>query len=372
MLGTTSIKGLEELIVKEMREGSLPDLVPFTKEIKDMIENMLKPDLVSQINSGQSSLNSWGAVFDACNSPAATPSNASSLSQDHRVCRQEELQKYTVYTEACSKALIYVDDYIKNCSDFNKINSLPILASDQNLPTNCQKTGNISNVDLFNGLARDFKHLLDTYVEKQDSCNYWRDKSSQENATCEQATSEYSVVNQKCNDIQHRMDDAYCQAYVESTSYCTNQATCYEDARHRFVETNTTVAALQYELFIEYQGLMRIMCLLDGLENTTELKQRIAICENQVYDNSLMTINYPYFDKKAPFLPSAPNCTNPTKSQPGTQAYIQEQYSTLARPATTCTSDCCVMCQYYSCAAPLTPKANISFLMGYTDDLCCK
>lgn len=376
MLGTTSIKGLEELIVKEMREGSLPDLIPFVNEIQEMIEKMVKPDLISQINSGQSSLDSWSPVFQACDAQALSPSNASVLSQQHQTCRQQELQNYTVYNETCSRSLKYVDDYVKNCTDFNKINSLPILASNENLPSKCQKNATVSNLDLFQVLAEDFRKLLETYVQKEDSCDYWKNLSSTENATCEKATSEYTVVKQQCDEIQHRMDDAYCQAYIESTSYCTNQATCYEDARHRYLESNSTVAALQDELWVEYQGLMRINCLLDGLKESyvdlNLLKNRIATCENQIYNRpSYMIINYTYFDNKAPLLPTAPNCTNPAKVQPGTQAYIQQQYSTLARPAATCTSECCVLCKYYSCAAPLTRTANNTALYGYTDAACC-
>lgn len=376
MLGTTSIKGLEDLIVKEMREGSLPDLIPFVNEIQDMIEKMVKPDLISQINSGQSSLDSLGAVFQACTATALSPSNASVLSQQHQDCRKRELQNYTVYNDVCSKSLIYADDYVKNCSDFNKINSLPILASTENLPSKCQKNATVSNLDLFQVLAEDFRKLLETYSQKQDSCDYWKNLSSTENATCHKATSDYTNVKQECDAIQHRMDDAYCQAYIESTSFCTNQATCYNNARRRYLESNSTAAALQHDLWVEYQGLMRINCLLDGLKESNAdlnlLKDRIATCENKIYTPpSFMIINFTYFDNKAPLLPTAPSCTNPAQVQPGTQAYIQQQYSSLVRPAATCTSQCCVMCQYYSCTAPLTRKTNTTAIIGYTDAECC-
>lgn len=370
MFGKNSMEELEASII-EMAKQSPAEFAPLGETISSLITGSIMQDMVKQLASSQNEMNSLSQGFQLCDSSYPQP-NVASFSGAHLQCRQQEANLYNQWSAAClttvpQLASIYYTNCMVNLKSMSNIQIWPA-----EVPANCaidQSMNNSAAEQKFQDMMNYFQDRLNTWTDTNGRCQQAKTQSLSANATCQQMTGSYQNQTAACSKAQQSMDDAYCQASVNSQKYCPLKQQCYKMAQTAFLQHNSTIAAEEAGLKSTWKMLSRIYCMVRNiLDNTTN------DCSNANMATSTMSINYLYFDYKNPRMPDVSTCASPSVPQPGTDNYVQTFYNILPQnaPADACVSKCCSVCSFFTGCGAAPPKTNAASLTGWDQATCCE
>jgi hypothetical protein len=370
MFGKSSMEELEASII-EMAKQSPADFAPLGETISSLITGSIMQDMVKQLASSQSEMNSLSQGFQLCDSSYPQP-NVASFSAAHLQCRQQEATLYTQWSAACLTTVPQLASiYYTNCM-VNLKSMSNILLWPTEVPANCaidQTMSNSAAEQKFQDMMNYFQDKLNTWNQTNQLCQQAKAQSLAANATCQQITGTYKNQTLACSKAQQSMDDAYCQGSLSAQKFCPLKQQCYKMAQTAFLQHNSTIAAEEAGLQSTWKMLSRIYCMVRNILDNTNND-----CTNANLPTSTMSINYLYFDSKNPRMPDVSTCSSPSVPQPGTDGYVQTFYNILPAnaPADACTSKCCTTCSFFTDCGASPLRTNAASLTGWNQGTCCE
>eukprot|EP00933_Yihiella_yeosuensis_P050154 TRINITY_DN47917_c0_g1_i1.p1 TRINITY_DN47917_c0_g1~~TRINITY_DN47917_c0_g1_i1.p1 ORF type:complete len:999 (-),score=202.24 TRINITY_DN47917_c0_g1_i1:250-3246(-) len=374
MLEMSSASALEKSILQVVKEGGIPILAPFIAKMRGMIENNLLKELRSQLESAQASMdNRDKTAFQSCHKQHFAET-LETLSKRHQDCRKVESDKLIMLDETCKPVELIAERMIYNCTRFQAINNLDNYP--ENVPEACDKVedANISNEAHFAKLGNMFTEKLKKWDFLKEACKVWTNESLVVNASCDNATNIYNNQTDVCQAHQNKLDGQACEVFLMDPTKCQLFATCWQNAQNTFMELNSSVAESERGIKDEFVSLQRVDCFLSAFEDLDTVARSVGECNRKTFDTNAMSIVYPYFADKDPVLPPQPKC-NPTRViQPGTPAYIAEEYDVLPKnaPADECRAACCKFCKYFTECGKSPRKEGVEDLEAYDKLGCCE
>lgn len=342
MLSTYNLKGIESSLLALGAQNSKrdlhdnTDLTEFLLQIADLIGQM-KNQIRDQKASSQMSLDNSVSDLNNCTLNSTTAS-LGFWSQRHMDCRASESALGELYS-TCLANLAQDDQTVyTRYQTLQAVNTWPSSCAYQ--PSS---TASIGSSDRRRSNRNFLIELRDSY---QNSVSRWNDAynnlinaSAQRNLTradCITKLYSYRRETQRCSAIQNDLETHACG----SSQSCANYMDCYKCKSDQWLKTNTTVASSEASWLSEWQGILRIECLIAEINSTTAFNA--GAC-NTDYSGSLsdeVRLRYESADN----IPSLVTCNATSAQIPGSAAFIQTYYSSMPVHTTpaSCRASCCV------------------------------
>eukprot|EP00930_Biecheleria_cincta_P102699 TRINITY_DN944_c0_g1_i4.p1 TRINITY_DN944_c0_g1~~TRINITY_DN944_c0_g1_i4.p1 ORF type:complete len:488 (-),score=68.35 TRINITY_DN944_c0_g1_i4:91-1416(-) len=345
VLSVYNLKGIEASLLalgaqNSQRDGSGPssDLTAFLLQIADLIGQM-KNQIRDQKTSSQMSLDN--AVSDLSN--CSLNSNTSSLSfwnTRHMECRSSESTLGALYS-SCLGNLAQDDQTVyTRYQTFQAVNTWPSSCAYQR-----SSTASIGSSDRRRSNRNYLIEVRDSFRSRLDSwttayANFVNASAARNltRADCITKLFAYRRETTRCNAIQNDLETHACGGSQSCDSYMD----CYKCNHDQWLKTNTTIASSETAWLSEWQGILRIECLIAQINSTSAFNA--AAC-NTDYSGSLsdeVRIRY----ASTANIPGLVSCASTSASGqiPGSASFIQAYYGSMpahTKPAA-CKASCCV------------------------------
>eukprot|EP00440_Ansanella_granifera_P021337 gb/GFBE01023163.1/.p1 GENE.gb/GFBE01023163.1/~~gb/GFBE01023163.1/.p1 ORF type:complete len:1520 (+),score=233.79 gb/GFBE01023163.1/:1-4560(+) len=199
--------------------------------------------------------------------------------------------------------------------------------------------------------------------------------SEEARRSCSAGRDKHDAQRQRCNDIQRRLDDTSCQTWV--FGQCETRSSCWENARHDYLDGNSTIAEGEFRRKSQWELMERTTCILDAF-GKPNIEDEIQSCRHKSHDLHHLDLNYAYFVSSPPRLPEEPPACPAQGLRPGTIEYELQEYGALPAnaPAAPCEASCCSTCSFFDCSSggrtpSLKLKSSATSIQGNGQEACC-
>eukprot|EP00930_Biecheleria_cincta_P102701 TRINITY_DN944_c1_g1_i1.p1 TRINITY_DN944_c1_g1~~TRINITY_DN944_c1_g1_i1.p1 ORF type:complete len:468 (+),score=79.45 TRINITY_DN944_c1_g1_i1:51-1406(+) len=344
MLSPYNLKGIEASLLaigarnsqaSDRQESS--DLNAFLLQIADLIGQM-KNQIKDQKASSQISLDN--AVSDLSNcSLNSTSSSLSFWRTTHNACRNSESALGQRYNDCL--ASLAIDDQTVNAryQNFQAQNTWPNSCTYS--PSSTASIGSSdrrrSNRDTLIAIQNSFQTKAANWRTAYDNLMNATAARNITRADCVQKLYAYRRETSRCNAIQNDLEVHACGG----SQACDTYTDCYRCKSDHWRKTNTSVASSEASWLAEWQGILRIECLIAEINSTATFNA--AAC-NTDYSGSLSSeVRIRYEDPSN--VPAMVSCSATSGGQvPGSAAFIEAYYTPMPAHTTPakCKASCCV------------------------------
>lgn len=343
LLSPYNLKGIEASLLaigsrnsKASDRAESSDLTAFLLQIADLIGQM-KNQIRDQKTSSQMSLDNAVSDINNC-SLNSTTSNLTFWRTTHNTCRSSESDLGQRYND-CLAALTIDDQTVyaryenlqaqntwPNSCAYTPSSTAAIGGSDRR---RSNRDTLISIRDAFQVRTDNWKTAYDNLINASAARNITRSE-------CVLKLYEYRRETTRCSAIQNDLEIHACGG----SQACDSYMDCYRCKSDQWVKTNTTVASGEASWLAEWQGILRIECLIVEINSTSTFNA--SSCDTD-YSGSLSDeARISYADQSS--IPDLVSCNDTTSQTPGSAAFIQAYYTPMPTYTTAakCRASCCV------------------------------
>lgn len=361
--------------------------------------NSLIQDVLQRANASQLGVTQSYEKLVGCklNLTTETSSNLTILNTRHRECSAEESTLAASYVTCTSNCESRCATAQASCGLYCPVNipqpmpGTPV-PSPTPSPTSCwYDTEQVKTDDevgtyheweanlYYKKWEDNFQTLYDDWKTKRDSCH---DRVSEMNtcytscSTAQAAT--YQAKKQECTEHQYDLEAAACP---DDSPACLGYQACHAFLTNVYVDDITAANASQAIWYVQYQGIMRVVCLLDAFNSSiitgANLSSALDACQARTFEPcteapSLCLTLYP--------VPEAELCNGTfanTSLQPGSDEWITTYYSDMPESTSyeECGAKCCVpgpSTTTTTTSTTLVPSSDCLLCCNTTDDWCSR
>lgn len=252
-LSFATLDNIESSLLAMAKEGASPALVPFIDQIFVLTQNMLKA-VEQQAASTQASHDASWQSWLKCHLNEPEIRNLETLKQRLWKCWQEEKSCETIH-QKCENICHYSEgtrDYL--CNIFQSKNVFPVKGL-------C-------------GINKAYSSTRPWMVQMGLRYKAWYDDWQKAYVNCQDSTNSTIKCKEVCEDpcVGKAVECAGNQTELETaacgkpTMDCTIYQSCYGLRKEMFVNRSAEVKTEEDAYLSEYNGLMRIGCLLTGFK----------------------------------------------------------------------------------------------------------
>lgn len=343
MLSPYNLKGIQASLLAigaRRAEEDVPDdeLNEFLGQIEGLVGGM-KTQIEMQHNNAQSSLDSAKHALNACSITTATQS-LTWWREHHLDCRNTESDAGAAYNDCLDK--LTLDDETVNAryESFRDANVWPNSCYYTSTTAPGLSARRRSNRDYILAVRDAYQTRLSAWTSAHGKLINASLARNVTRAECIEKLNEYKTETSRCNEIQNDLETHACT----EAKACETYMDCYTCKHDEVIKTEGTIKSAEMSYVSEWQGILRIQCLIAEIQKDTTTFDATA-CDTD-YSGSLsdpVRVNY---DEAIPDAPA--QCTDAAVQEeiPGSKQFIEAYYTPM--PAHTKTAECKASCCVYT------------------------
>lgn len=314
-------------LVEDMEKEAPGQNVGQIEVIKNLVNNVVLPDLVSTHNHAREYIVSTHATIDACNQNAyqvlsnitqTDQATVSQARQDHVACRTAEGTAKANMQSKCSRLLGLLQDIREPATLSSTENTqasgdrvtrqVVVETGDrQKTPTPSPSPTPYGGGELSGSSPSPTPGGTDNHYME-----------------CEQASNAHTAKRTECNTKQAHFEQYFCTWRAGLTDACSSLSTCYEAAVKSYTETVASTEALVAKWKTEYTALNKILCHVEVWMPDPN-PHMLQACKAMVVDTTPMDITYPPSSAQQDCSLAA------VENYPGTTGFLSE-YQAVTQP----------------------------------------
>jgi len=318
---------LSELVAKG--ESASPDMKAFTDIVRALLENDLKPKILSQSKSGQSTIDVMASGISDCASGKASLesdeqvnlASRKSTSKQHKDCRLKESRLFKK-KDGCGTLL-------RSKKTTRKVSCGALVTLERDpyeMAHNCKTTHPPEPWGLWLKRNRKwFEEMDDRWEAQKLSCRHAKREVATRAPGCARKERAWRARKGACDSFQDQLETAACTYAQGMSRVCRGYDECYQATSLRYEKALPYMKEQEKGRKSQWRGIMRIDCLLGVFDAKDGGEAKVQECKEKSHGTSHLDLRYP--------APSSRGGCAALPAYPGDPSFEQREYKDLPRDA---------------------------------------
>lgn len=337
---------LEKTVINMAKGGGQAIPKGFIKQITDMVDKVLKPNVLKHHKEDLILLKHLMDDYAQCDKSKLSESSKAGEAKryrdlrsiKHRQCRADEA-KVAVESSDCKKTLDLTTAVKNNVC--GAIDGARVGPADQQatcIDRFCHYLPGENYEMYLRRIAAYFNKKLEEFEKRKAACEQMKAQVDTESKQCDVKEKTHAAKHEQCDSVQENLERASCVSTQQDATACDQYAMCYKRADAAFAKLKPILKRREDDRKKEWEALKRIECLLGALEDSKVTDAEMDTCKNKKADVTHLDISFKAVPTKAKCQGSKDGkLSGPTV--PCSDAYVKAEYGKLPKraPPKTCT-----------------------------------
>jgi hypothetical protein len=301
----------------------------FTDVVKALIENDLKPKVLSQSQAAQGTIDVMTSGINDCAAGKSSLEgdeqvnlvSRKSISKQHKACRVEEASLFKK-KDGCNAVLKAKKTTRKvACEALKSLRGDPYEQA-----SNCKTTAPAEPWGLWLKRNKKWFEEMDAKWESQKSqCSNAKFEVERRAPNCKRKDRAWRLKRTSCNSYQDQLEVAACTYAQGMSRVCSGYEECFAATTERYDKTRPVLKDQEKGRKAMWEGIMRIDCLLGVFDAQDGGEAKVSECKAKEYTTSHLDLSYPTPNTKGGCISNS--------YHPGDPSFEAKEYAELPRDA---------------------------------------
>lgn len=287
---------MEHVVLSLLASGKVtPGMAELVSKIGDMINNTMKPAVMTDHEAATSLIDQLFAAFNECqkqqNEGEKTAEESKLAANNASVAGakcEDEKETLKGPADACKEGLPKLEE-LKDADCAN------VPSPKEPNSEVCTPTVADSYSTWVKRQHEYFENEINKYKAAKKKCNETTTDLDNKKNECDPITEADDGKQDECDNFADEKMHKMCDYYLAQKGVCDNHAQCFVDATKAYNDRKAIIEVQIVDRKVEWEALSRMQCLLGafgtGADNTTD-KEKISTCKAAEHDVSFLNITF--------------------------------------------------------------------------------